>query len=258
MKRVLPIVTVICVIGIGILNVAGQQKTVDLMDRKVTLHMTNKPLFDVLKRLIYDYDVAIGFEESLLDKGHNDYHFEVNIPYDEVNIPRSDGSKRLLSGFRPYIENHLISVNYENAELKEVFNDIVKQMKNYDWEINEGVVNIYPINGRSPKFEKLLDLRIREFVVSKGAEVGIIQPLIVLQSLEFRTFLAENKLYAESDRLAPWYIERPLPSELRFSNLTLKELLNAITKNKRGGWILRTDKNKKHENKGKEFIEILI
>lgn len=248
--------TVVLVLSTGILTVHGQEKNEEIKEKRVTVQMTRKPLFDVFMRLIYDYDVAIGFEESSLDRNHNDYHFETNIPDKDAATSTKGGRTKITFGGRPTIENHLISLNHENARLEDVINDIVKQMQNYDWEINDGVINIFPAKGRNPSFKRLLELRIHEFVVWKGAEVGMIQPLIVLQLPELRKFLDDNNLLAESDRVAPWFIERPLPYGMKFSNLSLRELLNAITKSKRGGWIIR---HRKFSNgSGKESIELLI
>jgi hypothetical protein len=255
-KQIVIILSFVFVLVAESLSVCGQGKGNELKDKKVTIQMANKPLYTVFGRLIYKYDIAIGFEESTLDKDHDHYHFETNVPTDEWK-PDYLADKEVISG-SPKFDKHLITVNYKDGRLEDVINAIVKQMQNYDWEINNDVVNIFPIRGRDPRFEKLLKLRIREFVVRSDAEVGIIQPLIVLGLPEFRSFLADNNLYAESDRTAPAFIERPLPAGMKFSDLTFRELLNEITKSKRGGWILKTNKLKKPENKDKEFIDILI
>lgn len=256
MRKQMGILCVVVLLSAGLLTVHGQEKIEEIKEKRITVEMTRKPLFDVFMRLIYDYDVAIGFEESSLDRDHDDYHFETNIPDKDQATSTKDGRTKITFGGRPTIENHLISLNHENARLEDVINDIVKQMQNYDWEINDGVINIFPAKGRNPSFKRLLELRIREFVVWKGAEVGVIQPLIVLQLPELRKFLDDNNLLAASDRVAPWFIDRPLSQEMRFTNLTVQELLNAITRSKRGGWILR---HKKSSNgHGKESIELLI
>jgi hypothetical protein len=258
-KQIKMLFSVTFILAISCLNVQGQGKNVELKDKRISIQMDCKPLLDVFIQLIYEYDVAIGFEESTLDKNHDDYDFQTNIPYNETNITNSKGgAARGLSGLRPVVKNHLISLNFTDARLGDVLNAVVKQMKNYSWDINDDVINIFPIKGRDTRFEKLLNLKVRGFVVPKDKEVGIIQPMIVLNLPEFKAFLAENNLFAESDRTAPWYIERPLPMELRFSDLSFKQLLNRITKSKRGGWILKTNKLNKPENKGKEVIEILI
>jgi hypothetical protein len=246
----------------GLSSVFGQEKEVELKNKRITIQMDKKPLFDVFIQLIYKYDVAIGFEQSTLDSDHNDYFFQTNIPYDEINTPIPDGRKRPLSGGWQPIKNHLLTVDFKDARLEDVMNDIVKRMENYAWEINNDVINVYPIRGRDPMFEKLLDIKVKKFSIKKGAEVRMIQPEIVLNLPEFRAFLAENNLHSESLRVAAWYLGRPLPEGMEFYNLRFKELLNAITKSKRGGWILKrkTPNKTPTPNKppDKDFVEILI
>lgn len=253
-KQIVIFLSFAIIIALGLVSVRGQEKKVELKDKRITIQIVNKPLFDAFIKLIYLYDVPIGFEESTLDKVHDDYFFETNVPPEEQ---KKNFTNEPVLGYSD-IKNHLLTLNFKDARLEDVLNSIVKQMKNYVWEINNDVVNIYPIKGRDPRFEKLLNLRIREFAVPKGSEVGLIQPLIVLNLPELKAFLSENNLYAESDRTDVWFLERPLPVELKFSDLTFKELLNGITKVKRGGWVLMSDKRKRPENKGKEFIDILI
>jgi hypothetical protein len=253
-KQVVIFISVAIVLSIGLLKANGQEKKCDLKEKRITIQMANRPLHDAFIRLMYVYDVPIGFEESTLDKDHDDYFFQTQVPPDDekkvfVNEPQRRWDLT--------IKDHLISLDFKDARLEDVLDEIVKQMPNYDWIINVDVVNIFPIKGRDPKFEKLLAIKIRGFGVSKGEEVGMIQPMIVFHLPEFKAFLAENKLRAESN-LTMMFIVRPIPMELRFSNLSFKELLNGITRLKRGGWILRTDKRKTAVNKGKEVIEILI
>jgi hypothetical protein len=255
-KQIIIFISFVLILATGILNVRGQEKRIELKDKRITIQMTKKPLFDVFMQLIYEYDVAIGFEESILDRDHNYYHFETNIPYDEPITTAPNGSRIIKSGGKPIVENHLITINYKDARLEDVMNDIVKQMKNYDWVINDDVINVFPVRGRNKIFEKLLDLRIREFALSEGAEVGKIQPLIILFLPEFKAFLAENDLHADASKTAPWFDERPLPVGMKFSTLTFKELLNKITKSKRGGWILR--RSKPNKIKDKDSIDVLI
>jgi hypothetical protein len=73
---------------------------------------------------------------------------------------------------------------------------------------------------------------------------------------EFRAFSAQNDLIAEAVKTAPWYDDRPLPVGMKFTDLTFSDLLNAITKSKRGGWILKSHKRKMEQDK--QVIEILI
>lgn len=263
-KQVVFFMGIAIVLTFGLQRANGQGKREDLKEKRITIQMTNERVFNVFLRLMYVYDIPIGFEESTLDKDHSDYFFQTLMPPDDKKKDFPD-EPETMSGSSPSSrwtikdKAHLISLDFREARLEDVLDEIVRQMQNYDWTINDGVVNIFPVKGRDSNLEKLLNLRIRGFGVSKGEEFEAIQPLLVLYLPEFKAFLAENNLFAESDRYVPSYGKLPLPVELRFSNLSFKELLNGITRLKRGGWILRTgDKHKKPENKDKEVIEILI
>jgi len=256
MKQLALLVGCLFVVATGLIGVCGQERQVSLKDKRISIQMDKKPLFDVFMRLIYEYDVAIGFEQSVLDSEHNDYHFETNIPYDEPITLMPNGSRRVTTGARPIIDNHLITVYFNDARLEDVMNAIVRQMRNYDWVIEDDVVNIFPVRGRDPVLVKLLDLKIREFVFPKDGKVGLIQPVIVIDMPEFKTFLEQHNLYAEAVKTAPWFNDRPLPAGMKFVNISFRELLNSITKSKRGGWILKSDQPKTAQDK--KVIDILI
>ncbi|MGQ0541663.1 MAG: hypothetical protein ACT4O9_07425 [Blastocatellia bacterium] len=135
-------------------------------------------------------------------------------------------------------------------------NSIVKQMQNYSWEINDDVVIIFPIRGRDKRLERLLDVKVPSFAVGMGADVGSIQAELMLFLPEFEKFLAENNLDCRTDRPGSSFNSRILPDSMGFTDLTFKQLLNAIKKSKRGGWILQIKTLK--DKPGKEFVEILI
>lgn len=235
-------------------SILGQENEVALRDKRITIQMSQKPLYTVFWLLIQKYDVAIGFEESSLDKDHWNYLFETNVGWGRYN--REPSSDAEPSGLRPRVTDNLITVNFKDARLEEVMDAIVKQMENYDWEIKNDVVNIYPKRGRDERLKKLLDTRVRVFAVGMGAPVGSIQAQLMLFQPEFEAFVKENNLEAMTDRAGPSFEERILPDGMAFTDMTFKELLNAITKSKRGGWILQI-KTKK-DKPGREFVAILI
>ena len=120
-------------------------------------------------------------------------------------------------------------------------NQIVEQMENYDWKIVDEVVNIYPVKGRDERFEKLLEVNIENFTFDKRLGVGWFKSKMN-QLPDLQPFLQKNNLYMSAWSNASYAdINRimDLDEDLKFSNLTLKELLNKITKIKRGGWMLR-------------------
>src|SRR3954447_6941564 len=109
MKQLALHVGCLFIMGTALIGVCGQERQVSLKDKRVSIQMDKKPLFDVFMRLIYVYDIAIGFEQSILDSEHDDYHFETNIPYDEPITLAPNGSRRVTTGARPIIDKHLIT-----------------------------------------------------------------------------------------------------------------------------------------------------
>ena len=250
-------VSILIVLVTGSARLSAQATTDDLKEKRISIHTTNAPLYDVFVTLMYDFDVPIGFEESSLDTDHNDYYFQTMMPPEDKkkDFP---GEPQYRSSGLPVTE-HLISLNFADAPLQDVLDEIVKQMENYDWTINNDVINIYPIKGRDPILEKLLNLRIRGLKIPNGMKYETIQTVILFNLPEFTSFLEKNGLFSEKGRYEPSYSGLPFPTEIQFSDLTFHELLNGITKVKRGGWAVRMgDKLKRKTNRGKKVIDVLI
>ncbi|MEO6393794.1 MAG: hypothetical protein ABIP75_18220 [Pyrinomonadaceae bacterium] len=199
--------------------------------------MANQSIYEAFNRLIVDYDLSIGFEQSMLDKKHDDYQFEVNVPYEGAGEQRSDGTKSNdFLGF-PKIKGHFITVDYKAGRLEDVLNDIFRQMKNYSWTISDDMIEIFPIRGRDSIIMNLMNLHISEFMLGAGTKLlNIKSDLIHLP--EVQAFLARNDVEAETG-VGVWYTERYLKEEKKYSAISLKDLLNGIVKIKRGGWIVK-------------------
>lgn len=245
----------------GSLSIFGQE-TDKLKGKQITIKMQNQPLGLVFRYLMENYDIQIGFEQSLLDKDHNEYNFETNLPaIAETKLQSVDGNVEMKLevqlGFKA--EKHPITVNFDNAKLEDVLNQIVRQMDNYEWEINNDVINIFPTQGRFEKFEKLLETKVTNFTLEKGKTVRDITTSIK-ELPEFYKFIDKNNLVffgfrsGSVLRINAQY-GRTVNAEMNFSNLTFRELLNKITKIKKGGWILRWIKTR---TSGRELIDIDI
>jgi hypothetical protein len=248
---------------VGTLSVFGQAKDIDLKDQRITIKMEKQPLGLVFKYLMENYDIPIGFEESTLDKGLPDYIFHANLPgKPEHRMQNADDSIKFTTTAERVFKAdlHPITINVENERLGKVFDQIIKQMENYKWEINDGVVNIFPIKGRDERFEKLLGINIQRFTFEKGKTIDDITTNI--QSLhEFLRFMGKNKLIFTGVRTGVDFVlkaqyGRTIEVGMDFSNLTFRDLLNKITKIKRGGWILKWKGISK--TTGKEEIDIDI
>jgi hypothetical protein len=233
---------------------SAQTQGDNLKDKRVDISLHKKPFWDLVVRLTDKYDIAIGFEQSTLDSENADFLFPVDKP-ELLNLPESDRQFLLQSYVEPDA-SHLITLEYTNERLETVLNDVVKQMKNYDWEINNDVVNIFPIRGRDPVFAKLMDQPVKKFSLGKGTQFLRIQYYTTELLPEFQDFLRDNGLRA-GDYHFLGYSKKPTAEDMRFTNLTFREVLNAVVKVKRGGWILkrRTPTDFSPE---KNFIELFI
>lgn len=245
-KTLIIVLNLIVVLSVGISDNFAQENSTDLKDKKITLKLKNKPLSFVFRDLMLKYDVPVGMEGSTLDNDNADYVFNPNLPYGQ-NMQNIDGYYD--------VKDHLLTVDFENADLETVLDEIVKQMKNYKWEINDEVVNIIPIKGRDERYEKLLAINISNFSFQKNFSIGQIRNNI-LDLPEVQTFLSEQKIFSTKWRAFVKNASRKLPVGMNFSNLTFRELLNKITKIKRGGWLLR--KSYLYGSAEKEYIEIDI
>lgn len=246
MKHLLKFFVLVLVGNLLILSTFGQEKRGSLEDQIITIQMDKQPLGVVFRYLMETYNIPIGFEQSILDRNHSDYSFLTNLPavgkteIEDVSkgIELSVTVERVFS-----VKEHPITVKINDGKLSEVFDKIVSQMKNYKWEINDGVINIFPINGRDERFKELLETKIEKFELAKGNTVkGITITIMTLR--EFGSWRRKNKLHFNPARtgasiLLEAQYGRKLDSSMNFYNLNFRELLNKITKIKKGGWILK-------------------
>lgn len=208
---------------------------------RVSLEINDGSLGDVVGRLITSYNVVVGFEESILDRDHNDYNFLATPSTNESALPRLNReTAALVPGITFTAKVHKLNLSFENEKLSTVLDSIVSQMGNYKWEINDEVVNIIPTKGRDKKFEDLLSLEIKSFYLGENASLARIRHQIKILP-EVKKFLDENDLKTSGFRTGEvdGMLAGPVGYELEFSNLTLRQLLNKIAKTKGGGWILK-------------------
>ena len=251
------------VLSAGTFSILGQDKEIDLIDRPITIKMDNQPLGSVFRYLMENYDVQIGFEQSILDRRLPDYNFLTNLPAVVTYKQQSpNGIIKITTTSEVVFKAplHPITLNVENLKLRKVFDQIVSQMDNYKWKINNGIVNIYPVKERDERFRRLLELHIDRFVLKKGKTVEDITTSIASLP-EFHRFMTENKLSFSGVKPGFGYevkarYGRTIDQEINFSNGTFRDLLNEITKVKKGGWIVKWQGVVKAT--GREYIDIDI
>lgn len=240
-KRAIVVLCCIIIYLIGTSSVFGQEAKTDLKDKRVTIRMEAQPVGEVFRYLMANYDIPIGFEESVLDRGQPDFEFEPNLPATaQHKMKRGDVQTTFTVRRQFQPGRHAITLYIDDGSLEQVFDEIVRQMENYKWEINDEVVNIFPVKGRDPRFERLLGMRVKRFTLEKGQTVEDITKNIKALP-EFISFMRENKLHFTGIRQGVKVVikaqyGRVIDEGMAFSDLTFRDLLNRATKVKRGGW----------------------
>lgn len=225
--------------------VQGQTRQADLKERRISIKMERQSLSKVVGYLMEKYDVPIGFEESVIDRPHADYFFHTNLPFSatrKIQMGNGEVSAEVEAETTWVAKDHFITLDIENGRLSKVLDRIVVQMRYYKWEVNEGVVNIFPKEGRDPRFAELMRSKVPIFTLTAGKTVEDIT--IRLKHLPtFDRWLRRNNLRFNGVRSGVSFVldaqyGRKLDFGMTFNDLTFRELLNEITKRKRGGWIL--------------------
>ena len=205
--------------------------------------MEAQPVGEVFRYLMLNYDIPIGFEESDLDREKSDLLFETNpVLRAPHKMKQGDVQYTTTSQLRFEAGTHPITLYIEDGSVEDVFNEIIRQLEDYNWEISDDVVNIFPVKGRNKKFEELLGMNVKRFTFEKGETVDDITKKIMALP-EFGSFLSRNKLKFDGFRMGMNFVlkaqyGRVIDEGMDFSNLTFRDLLNKVTKVKRGGWAL--------------------
>ena len=226
-------------------NSLGQTTNRRLSDLRVSIKADRQPLGIIFRELMQKYQIDVGFEQSMLDNRKWYFSFDTNMPMEATHSQNKNSGVKIeitaQSAFKagPYP----ISRNIENKSVKDLFNAIVPQMGNYNWKMRDGVVNIYPVRGRDPRFKELLDRKVKRFYLPAGSKVeDIITTLLALP--EFRDFRRSHNFTFSPIRegvnvLIEAQYGRLIGPSIDLTNIRFRDLLNKITKIKKGGWILK-------------------
>ena len=122
-------------------------------------------------------------------------------------------------------------IQLTNGTLPELLDSFVKQNGKYKWFIENGVVDVFPHEGRrDPFLAELLSVRVQRFVVEKGTSSWAVQELLC-GSPEIKALMDANGVEPAGSNFIGLYIPQ-LGREFAVdvSNLTTKEILNHIIK----------------------------
>lgn len=188
-----------------------EQRQASLSDR-IDVEFTDLGLITVLDELAIIGRIPIGFERSAND---------------------------------PEIAR--ITVNAKQITLEELLNEITRQEPAYRWELNQGVVNLVPVKNRSPFLGELLQIRVHSFVQAKTEDKFAIRDALFALP-EVRSFFDRNQIEGSKDfYLYGRSIYAHENSDLRLSNMTVREILNSIVlRTEFRIWVVKILPDRKH------------
>ena len=185
----------------------GQTSTVNLLQRRITIHVKQNTFLYALSTLNVDYRIPIGFEVALDHKPQ--YHLNIDL---------------------------------ENATLENVLNEIVGQETGYRWELRDEVINVVPITSRDDCVERLLNTPIHRFDQPKKLGKFQVRDAIV-ELPEVVSLLKANGIKASHYGYAYSYTNQKV--DLSISDTDVRGILNkVIRETEHNMWMIsRSGKN---------------
>jgi len=195
------ILTCIIFILAGLNGFISAQKTVVKNENWATMQLENvqikgQGVGQLLSRISFGYDVPIGFEVAANE--------------DELMMH---------------------SFYFKKGTLSELLTQFVKEHNQYAWEINDGVVNVFPNDGyRDPQLKELSEIEIGTVSIEKGTSCyGLGKSLA--NAPEIKEFLENNEIGFRGQGLSGFYImQLGRDFTLDVSNMKLKAILNKVIK----------------------------
>lgn len=231
----------------GVLSVPCQERVESrstLESLEITVERTDAPLRFIFQDLIEKYDVPIGFEEASDFIENRDLTFDTNkklsSPCPLGTIPPN------CIPDRPMVRK-TFTINVKNVKLSVVLDSIAAQLGGYRWEVRDEVVNFVPTLNRSEIIQDFLELKITKFTIPRRTGEPTVMDLsfAVMGSPEVKDFSEKRGL--KNFTTAESYQQNKLvrrPDGLEdLSGIQIVDLLNQITRQKRGGWVVRMQKS---------------
>ncbi len=237
----------------------GQNLKDPLSELPITMSFEDKSPGFLIYYMAKRFDIQFGIEEAYNEnaESHRLFGLPTNLPTDAVHAGGSHSTDihSPSSGPSNLQSASIQSIDAVDEPLGSVLDKILAQIDGYEWEISDGVVNIFPSAYRDSDLQSILNLQISSFTLAEGRSVGLIRNNIV-DLPEIKNFLSSNRKASFAIRSDFDYLDRPIDQAIQLKELTLRQLLNRVTKVKKGAWILRKVPNSKDPKKPKIEFEI--
>ena len=186
-----------------------QSSETALVNQRINISLARATFMQTLSVLAVEHRVPIGLERDA-DYWHRT---EKLMSLEEGKIKWKEGTIFIKSG-----------------TLKEILDSLVAQEPLYQWEVRDGVINVYPARSRDGFLKQLLETRIKTFSPEKGMNKFQIRDAI-LDLPEIRALLETEKVEA---------LKRSYPTrrsiyadnqvELGISNTNVRGILNRVAR----------------------------
>jgi len=183
-------------------------KTSDLATRKIRDVALEGQLRNLLTRLSLDYDIPLGLEISSDEKFSSRYRVELR-----------------------------------EGTVADLMKQIINQNEQYDWLIENGVVNIFPRDKYRDAFlAELLMVRIGSFAVNKNSDCWKLQNDLV-NTPEVKAVIDAHGMQTGINFSGAYIPQLGQQFSVKVSDTTLKALLNRIIRESplARTWIVSTD-----------------
>ena len=150
----------------------------------------------------------------------SDLSTQKNLPIGLEVSPQDDLSK-----------TKTVRLQIKSGTLADVLTSIVKQNPLYTWKIQDGVINVLPVEAhRDPLLREVLETRLEKFSMERGmGKFYVRQTLSTTPAI--KTILTQHKVVADNSAFGSGNFT-PLGRgyELEASNITVYSLLNRIVR----------------------------
>lgn len=194
MKKISPGILLISLLLICVMNSVGQSKKCDLLDRKITLHVSQGTFVYTLGKLAQDYEIPLGLEKS---------------------VKHTDEAK--------------ININVEEKSLRDVLNLLMEQEPEYKWELTNNVLNFTPNRNRNEFLSTFLNLPVSQIVYPKENDGNSLRETILALPEVAQLMKSKGVKYAEymnDPSFQPLFSKENLNPTA--SNITIKDFLNQV------------------------------
>lgn len=120
-------------------------------------------------------------------------------------------------------------LNFKGGTVAELLTQFVAQHEEYTWEMNDGVVNVFPKDKyRDPILQELLGVKIRNFSIRENTTCQALERTLI-ETSEIRNLMSATGLIHAESNLTGFYIPQVGQHfRLQVSDTSVRSILNKV------------------------------